>query len=287
MGPVEFNHNPVGPAPADEETAMLRFLSRAAGSVLALAWMAGGANAAPQIMALIATNDAVPLTCARGECAAEFTSICLQPHRASPAPGRLYTAVGGTGLTLLAETRDGRKLSLPAKDYVQVRAHRGHNAIRLSVSGREMSRLGVKRLSIRVGEMVTLVPTPVVGDKRPQTLGDIQLATGPMRALADRLVDSGSVQLDAAFITRDAINALPRGGRASAEQRAAAWRQAVEAKTAALSPGGLVRAKRAYQECQYLIATGTLTLRGCLGAKHDSLIGMLNNEYWNALEAGS
>ena len=266
---------------------MIRFLAKAAGSLLALACMAGGANAAPQIMALIATNDAVPLTCARGECAAEFTSICLQPHRASPAPGRLYTAVGGTGLTLLAETRDGRKLVLPAADYVQVRAHRGHNAIRLSVSGRAMSKLGVKRLSIRVGQMVSLVPTPVVGDKRPQSVGDIQLATGPMRALADRLVDSGSVQLDAAFITRDLINALPLGGRTSAGQRAAAWRQAVETKIATLSVGGLDRAKRAYQECQDLISTGVLTLRGCLGAKHDSLIGMLNNEYWDALDAGS
>ena len=53
------------------------------------------------------------------------------------------------------------------------------------------------------------------------------------------------------------------------------------------SPGGLARAKRAYQECQDLISTGVLTLRGCLGAKHDSLIGMLNNDYWNALDACS
>lgn len=265
---------------------MLKYLCRAAGSLLALAWMAGGASAAPQIMGLIATNGAVPLNCARGECGAEFTAICLQPHRASPVPGRRYTAVGGTGLILLAETRDGRTLTLPAEDYVEVRAHRGHNAVRLSVSGREMFRLGVKRVSIRVGGMVSLVPTPVVGDKQPQSMGDIQLATGPMRALADRLVDSGSVQLDAAFITRDVINALPNG-RASTEQRDTAWRQAIEARAATFSPGGLDRAKRAYQECQDLISTGVLTLRGCLGAKHDSLIGMLNNDYWNALDAGS
>ena len=266
---------------------MLRLISRIAGSVLALACLAGGAQAAPQALALIATNDAVPLTCERGECTAEFTVVCLQPHRASPPPGKLYSTVGGEGLMLVAETRDGRELSLPAKDYVMVRAERGHNAVRLSVPGRALARLGIKRVSVRVGQMVTLMPTPTAGDKRPQTAGDIAIAIGPMRQLANRVVDSGSVQLDAAFVTRDVINALPRGGRVNAEERNAAWQLALGREAASLSKGGLERAKRAFDECQQLSANGMLSMRGCLGAKHDSMIGMLNNQYWEALDAGS
>ncbi len=266
---------------------MLRLISRIAGSLLALVYLAGGAQAAPQALALIATNDAVPLTCERGECTAEFTVICLQPHRASPPPGKLYSAVGGEGLTLVAETRDGRILSLPAKDYVEVRAERGHNAVRLSVPGRELHKLGIKRVSVRVGQMITLIPTPTAGDKRPQTAGDIAIAMGPMRQLANRVVDSGSVLLDATFVTRDVINALPRGGRASTEERHAAWQLALGRAAASLSKGGLERAKRALDECQQLSSTGVLSMRGCLGAKHDAMIGMLNNQYWDSLDAGS
>ncbi len=37
-----------------------------------------GAFAAPQILAVLATAEPVPLTCVKGVCKAEFSTMCLQ-----------------------------------------------------------------------------------------------------------------------------------------------------------------------------------------------------------------
>lgn len=257
------------------------------GALAVLAACTGGAAAAPQVLALIASNDIVPLTCERGRCAAELTAICLQPDRASPPPGRTYTLTGGEGVTVLAETRDGRSLTLAAEGLIEVRALRGHNAVSLGVAGRRLHALGLKRVAIRIGEGVSLVPTPVAGDKWPLTPGEIDLATGPMRSLASRIVDHGGTDADAARLTRVMVNALPRLGRADPEARAAVWRRALDATAVRASEAAMDRARRAHDACQAASTTGVLTLRGCLGAKHDSMIGGLNNAYWDALDAGS
>lgn len=265
----------------------MRWVLRVLSGVALVSATFGGAQAAPQVLGLIATNDAVPLTCRHGECAAEFTAICLQPDRASPAPGKVYEAAGGEGVTVVAETTDGRQMTLPAEGLVTYTALRGHNAVRLSIPGRRLNQLGIKRAALKVGKLVSLIPTPMVGDTRPQSVAEIELATGPFRQLAAKLVDSGGIQLETARVTRDVLNGLPWRGRSTAEERHAAWQRALGAKAAQASTDALARAERAFRDCEEVSATGVLTMRACLGSKHDSMIGMLNNEYWDALNAGS
>jgi hypothetical protein len=54
---------------------------------------ASGAFAAPQILAVLATGEPVPLTCVKGVCEAEFSAMCLQWARAMPEPGTAYAPV--------------------------------------------------------------------------------------------------------------------------------------------------------------------------------------------------
>ena len=145
-------------------TALFRILAVAA--FAAVGWPSG-AGAAYQIMGLIASAGAVPLTCSRGECSAEFSSFCLQPTRASPPRGARYRAIGGSGITIVGTTVDGRTLTITLADDLRITAQRGHNAVRISVPVAALRALGLKSVAIAVGEWVSLVPEPIVGDPNP------------------------------------------------------------------------------------------------------------------------
>ncbi len=267
-------------------TSLFRILVIAA--FAAVAWPSG-AGAAYQIIGLIASAEPVPLTCRGGECSAEFSSFCLQPNRASPPRGARYRAIGGTGITIVGTTVDGRTLPMTRADGLRITAQRGHNAVRISVPVATLVALGVESVAIDVGEGVSLVPEPIVGDPNPQTEADIAIATGPLRVLGSRIVDHGGDTTMAARLTNDLINALPEGGRVGPEVRDGLWDDATRARLQpAITPGARALARGAYERCRANLAGGSIfTLRQCLGSRHDRFLGELNNEYWDKLKVGS
>ena len=258
-------------------------------AVFAVASWPSAAGAAYQIMGLIASAGAVPLTCLRGECSAEFSSFCLQPHRASPPSGARYSAVGGAGITIVGTTLDGRTLPISRVDDLRITAQRGHNAVRISISLATLRALDLKSVAIEVGEGVSLVPEPIVGDANPQTEVDIAIATGPLRVLGVRVVDHGGDTIIAARLTNDLINALPRGGRVDPKVRDGLWGDATPAWVQpSITPGARKLARGAYEQCRANMARGSIfTMRQCLGSRHDRFLGELNNEYWDLLKIGS
>ena len=261
-------------------TSLLRVLAIAA--LTAVGWPSD-ARAAYQIMGLVASAGAVPLTCSRGECAAEFSSFCLQPDRASPPRGAQYYAIGGAGITVIGTTVAGRTLTIARADDLRITAQRGHNAVRISISAATLSALGLKSIAIDVGEGVSLVPKAIAGDPKPQTDVDIALATGPLRVLGSRIVDRGGDRVDAARQTARLINALPRDGRASEATRKGIW------QTVDLSPAepGHALVESGFDLCYDVTRSGLMSLRQCLGSLHDRLISKLNVEYWKAVETGT
>ncbi|MEK9722675.1 MAG: hypothetical protein VW405_04210 [Rhodospirillaceae bacterium] len=90
-----------------------RFLSkgkpmRVLGSALALALtVAAAAQAAPQIIGVVATAQPLPVQCADGVCTAEVSGVCLQEKRPAPPEGTAYRAHGTATLTLTVRTPDG------------------------------------------------------------------------------------------------------------------------------------------------------------------------------------
>ena len=247
-----------------------------------------GANAAYQVLALVASNDIVPLDCRGGDCTAEFSTLCLQPTRGSPPRGVRYRVVGGDGITIVATTTDGRRVELAGNDHLQVVALRSHIAVRISLPVDKLEALGLKTVALRVGANVSLVPEPIIGDANPQTAWDIEVATGPLRRLATRMAEEARDTVMAARMTNDLINRLPARGRLEPAARESLWREVTRKwSQTADTDAARERARGAYARCIDTALAQYFTLRQCMGSMHDSFLGELNNAYWDALKVGS
>ncbi len=105
-----------------------------AGMVLAalVAFGSGAAQAAPQVLALIATNGKVDLVREGRACSAELTSFCLDAGRFSSAPGTAYHLAGAADVRLVGTTADGRSLSLDPQAFLRFESARSHVAVRVA-----------------------------------------------------------------------------------------------------------------------------------------------------------
>ena len=255
-------------------------------SALAAPLMALGASqalAAPQSLGLIASADPVTMQCDRLECSVEFTAYCLERRRKSPDLGTAYYIHNPDSVTVEGVRADGTTIALDSNDTLYIETARGHSAVRMSMPAAKLQTFDIASVRIRVSENATLISVPVAGDTNPNSEADIMIATGPLRAAARYAVDSNAPTIEAARITSRLINTLPRGGRADEVQRVATW----EGVSPAPQSPGYSLARESFESCATRTASGSQTLRQCLGSKHDMFIGQLNTRYWNTLEMGS
>lgn len=262
-----------------------------AGLALTAVWAfgAGGASAAPQALALVATGSEVQLNCEAGHCAAEFSTFCLQPNRLSPIRGTDYQLADAGAVQVTATTHDGRSLSLPPAEVLTFTSARNHVAMRIGVSPEHVGRLGLKSVSISVGENVTVTPTPRAGDGDPIGEAEFAIATGPLRELGSRIVDNNRERMAAARITSMLINKLPADDDRRAGAARDLWNSTVTAaRTNALYTVGEKIAKRAVDLCDFAVKRKMYgSLRRCLQSEHDVLVNILNSDYWKAVKTGS
>jgi len=243
------------------------------------------AQAAPQVLGLVATLEPVQLQCDRGVCSAELSTICLQQRRASPAKGQRYLIHDPDAMTAAGMTADGVQVALSVDDVIQVESLRGHSAIRVSAPAHLLKRLGLDSIEISVDRNVALVPEPVPGDNRPQTEADIGLAAGPFLDIAADVLAERKERVDAAQLTARMANSLPRLGRADDAARDGVWQAAIGAR--ADQGAAAEMARQAYDRCHALTRAGSTSLRNCLGTAHDIFMGRVNTEYWDRSGAGS
>ncbi len=249
----------------------------------------GAAQAAPQALALVATEGKVGLTCEGRECSAELTSFCLDAGRFSPAPGTAYHLAGAAEVRVIATTQDGRTLALDARSHLRFESARRHLAVRVSVDRAALAALGVSRTEIEIAENVALLPVPWPGDPDPISESEAALFTGPLRHLGSLVVDGNGERIQAARVTSRMINLLaPRGG-AGAAGGEALWRRATAARGAdSLSPAARERARGAFELCRFVGSVGgPSSLRRCLQEKHDGFVDFLNSNFWNAVKNGT
>lgn len=82
-------------------------------ALLTLSWTQ--AVAEPQVLGLLATNDAKALNCVDRECSAEFTSFCMEPDHASPTHMTAYDLIPqANDIELLAVSADGDAIRVSA-----------------------------------------------------------------------------------------------------------------------------------------------------------------------------
>jgi len=259
----------------------------AAAVLLAGFTVANPVAAAPQILGLLATNGPVDLICEDGQCAAEFSSFCLQRDRRGPGYRALYRIAASGGITLNVERSGGTVATMPAAGMVTVEAVRGYTVVRLSMPAARIRALGGTSASVTVGDGVSLVPIAVAGDPDPLTAAETARATGPLRELAADLFRDSDGMAEAARTIRRMVNWAPRYGRLDERGRDRLWTRVVR------PDGGLPEAARRqawqrYAACRRDLAEGRMFgLRDCLEGRLDELMVDLNRRYWDRLTPGS
>ena len=263
----------------------------AAGLVLGLAGFAHPASAEPQSLLLVAAGD-VELVCDGAECAADVTTLCLQPDRDIPKKGTAYEMVREAGtplaLTLIGVQADGREIVLPGIVPIGITAERRFQAVKLAVTADVRARFGVAGLRVRVRESVILAPATEAGDEVAKArLAETLRA---LRPIAETYLARNAERVAAARMTHDVVNALPRGRFVTYDELEAAWRRvaAARAQNAAEATDSLVRriARKAVDACA-LRGSVAFARRECMGGMHNRIMQNVNYEYWDAVKPGS
>jgi hypothetical protein len=242
------------------------------------------AAAAPQILGLVASSQPLPMKCENGLCATEASVFCLQKWRASPAAGMTYNAARGTGLQVIALGEDGKEVIVPDPE-LNITALRGHSAVRIGVDVEWLYKRKYQSISLKIGEKASLIPEAWAGDENPQTPQDVELALGKLRDLGDKLVDKAGRNVQMAQLLQFIAGKLPRLGRAHDDTRNAVWHNGTK-DLKDVNRKVLARTKRKFDRCHDVTFGGMTSLRQCLGAQHDILMGKLNARYWGASEYG-
>jgi len=244
------------------------------------------ALAAPQILGLVASADPLPLNCERGICATQASSFCLQKWRLSPPAGTEFTVANNTGLRLIATTNDGVQVTV-INPKMSIVASRGHTSVELSVDVDWMAARGYRSAQLEIGPKVSLIPVAVANDPRPQTAHDIKIATGPLRALGDKMVDqlgsASGTALGAARLLNRVASALPKLGRSDENIREKAWDAGMKGVRRA-NARQRATARGEFKHCFAATRGGYTSLRQCLGSRHDILVGKMNDRYWAATD---
>jgi hypothetical protein len=256
--------------------------------VFAFVAISQSVSAAPQSLALLSTQGAVPLQCDGGTCAATFSSYCLQHDRSAPAYGTSYQLADTGGLEITGVNREGRRVSFDAKGELAFTAERTQVAVRISLPQSRLQELNLSEVTVTVGENVTLLPAPWEGDDSPLSESEIALATGSLRHAGSRIVDNDEVRAGAIRWLAGLANDLP----AERYREARVWRDKVRHHTGKplqeLSPGARHLAVDALEGCKKdLDLLIYKSIRRCVESAHDAHLWNLNADYWQAVRSGS
>jgi hypothetical protein len=243
------------------------------------------AHAAPQILGLIASNAPVPLTCEKGTCTAQLSSVCLQEHRPTPPTGTVYRPAKRTHITLTVMGADGVLRRVPVEAALSYTSLRQFSAVKVSLPEAMVRRLGHGQVGISVGPMASIIPVAVEGDPNPQSAGEIARYTGALRAAADFAFRRDGDRVNATRVLNQMVNRLPESSDAGIEKVAALLQQSVGKNVTAGTEKFL---KRAVGDCRETLRTGVMAnLRSCLSYQHDYLAGEITNNGWKAMRPGT
>ncbi len=243
------------------------------------------AQAAPQILGLIASTEPVPMTCANGTCTAELSSVCLQQHRATPPTGTVYRPAKGTHITLAVTGPNGIKRRMRVEAVINFKSLRQFSAVKVSLPEATVRQLGNGQAKLSVGPMASIIPVAVKGDSNPQSAGEIARYTGPLRAAAENAFKRDGDRVNATRILNQMVNRLPEDSNAGMEKVASLWQQTVGKD---VTVGTQKFLKYAVKDCRETLRTGVRSdLRSCLSYHHDYLSGENTTNGWQAMNPGS
>ncbi len=243
-------------------------------------------HAAPQIVALIATETPLPLNCSAGVCTVEVSGACLQEHRKAPTTGTAYRAAKGAGLTLVVESRSGETRTMAVEELVEIRSLRLFNSMSITLPQQLVNNLGedIVSASLSVAPMTSLLPVAEAGDPDPLTEKEIRETTGRLRATAENAIGHDKANVKATRILSHFVNSLPADNSVGAEGLADLYNQEIVRKTATEVPAAEKLVTRALESCRKkLRVEHTPHLRACLSSEHDILNSNTTQDVWRSL----
>jgi hypothetical protein len=240
------------------------------------------AQAAPQILAVLATDAAIPFTCKDGLCSAELSTYCLQRERPEPKAGTIYHPAAAKHFTLNVKTASGRLRNIPAAEHVTFMEARGFTTITAVIEKRQLKRLGSLDASISISKNASMLPAPEAGDPNPLSEQEIAYATDALRQFGQGMVDDKPGATAARLLTR-VLNRMPDHGPEMPGISEKLWREAIGRLQT--EGTGFEQAREVYNDCFAGPEEGAygVGVRRCLEFRHDDLIRKLNIDYWNAL----
>ena len=258
-----------------------------AGALAALSFASSRAEAAPQILGLVASNGLpVPMRCEGGDCTALLASFCLQESRPAPEDGQAYLPGPRGGLTLIVTHAGGGTLRIPANTLVSLKLYSEMSTVQVSLQLAKLAGAGVSlgaddTVSVAVDDDTTILPITAANDPDPQTPEEIGLATGPLRKLAARTFDTGAGSSDSARLLGLLINAIPPGN----DQEPIVLDEVLHRVLASIGPDRfdtqtLADIGQVMQNCQTFPTR--LGQSYCLQSRQNGLLATMNQDYWEA-----
>lgn len=244
---------------------------------LLLATVPGAALAAPQILGLVATGEAVPMQCENGACTALLSSFCLQERRLPPDFETPYQPARPGAVTLAVTMADGQVRRLDAAGLVRFRSRYGYTAIRANLAFENLGGRPPVSVALEIAPRTTMLPEARPGDLDPLTAEEIAYAAGAARVAAETVLEGESEPARTTRIAARLINALPLHGDVTVPAREALWERVAAGDTP-------LRARRMFEACSRSVDQSVgYPLRKCLEERHERLQIESTRAYWESL----
>jgi len=258
----------------------MRQLTKILGTAAFLFSCATGAQAAPQMLGVVATAQPLKLHCAGGLCQAQVPTLCLQPKRQTPLSGHVYKPMDSSVFSVLARNGAGKTVHVPLPHAV-FRVTDGYTASQVVLATSEMRSRGLTPVALTVAAGTILVPAPVPGDTDPITRAEIERVKHSLWPMAENVFKRRRHKFEAIGIVARLLNETPVAGLMAPAARKDLWRNtfgkpswAASGKAKGLAVGALV-------VCQRKVAKGyDFSLRQCLENRVRDLLTDINIDYW-------
>lgn len=242
------------------------------------------AQAAPQILAVMASLGPQQMSCGGSICTTSFTSYCLQRDRDVPPTGQAYMPAHPAQFSLVVIGENGAETLLPAGDHISFSSVRGYASVNATIGRDALAALGGTGAKIVVAKGAALIPEPVAGDPNPVTEAEMAFTTKSLREHGDDIVDTAPAGQAAAVISRIAATIVP-SAPATPDSLQQLWHDVIDNIGPAHPVGNdaIERARGIYDWCQGRTSYHSMGgIKSCLEFKHDVEIMRLNGKYWDS-----
>lgn len=245
------------------------------------------AQAAPQLLGVVASSSPLRLHCEGNMCRTEISTICLQAHRDTPERYQAYTAHDQSTFTLRVVNADQHTIDLPLADGVFT-SIRGYTAVEVAVDVAALRARGLDPVSMSVAKDGMLIPVAVAGDPDPIAQEEIVHAMASLKPAAEDVFKTHSPEYEAIRLVNRLLNETPMKGRMAKADREQLWDNTFGESARESSGVGAHRAADIAGYCQYRTKQGRFfSVRRCLEQRLDGMLMDINTEYWRAVQPGS